>query len=417
MDVARPDLKIKKQRRQMMIGAGVAVAFIALTVGISSLEPAAREVDRSSVWIEPVERGEMLRSVRGAGTLVPEEIRWIAAETEARVEKVVIDPGATVQAGTVILDLSDPTTEQAAQDAELALAAAQASYTDLKVRLESQLLDQEANLARVKADFQAAQLDERSNQELFNNGLIPDIDLQRAKLTAEQLTVRYDIEQKRIKKFAESIDAQLAVERNRLAQAKALAELRRARLASLQVRSPYDGVLQQVPVEEGQRVTPGTNLARVAQPGRLKAEVRIPETQAKDVQIGQKAVIDTRNGKVDGQVVRIDPAVTQGTVTVEVKLTGELPRGARPDLSIDGLIELERLDDVLYTGRPVYGQPHSTIGLFKLSPDGATAELVQVRIGRSSVNTVEIVEGLLEGDKVILTDSSQWDDATRIRLR
>ena len=337
MDVARPDLKIKKQRRQMMIGAGVAVAFIALTVGISSLEPAAREVDRSSVWIEPVERGEMLRSVRGAGTLVPEEIRWIAAETEARVEKVVIDPGATVQAGTVILDLSDPTTEQAAQDAELALAAAQASYTDLKVRLESQLLDQEANLARVKADFQAAQLDERSNQELFNNGLIPDIDLQRAKLTAEQLTVRYDIEQKRIKKFAESIDAQLAVKRNRLAQAKALAELRRARLASLQVRSPYDGVLQQVPVEEGQRVTPGTNLARVAQPGRLKAEVRIPETQAKDVQIGQKAVIDTRNGKVDGQVVRIDPAVTQGTVTVEVKLTGDLPRGARPDLSIDGL--------------------------------------------------------------------------------
>ncbi|MEO1087869.1 MAG: HlyD family efflux transporter periplasmic adaptor subunit, partial [Acidobacteriota bacterium] len=327
------------------------------------------------------------------------------------------DPGATVEAGTVILELSDPATEQAAQDAQLALASAQASYTDLRVRLESQLLDQEANLASVKADYQAAQLDEASNKELYDSGLIPEIDLKRAQLTAEQLTVRYDIEQKRIRKFSESIDAQLAVERNRLAQAKALNELWVDRLASLQVRSVLDGVLQQVPVEEGQRVTPGANLARVAQPGRLKAEVRIPETQARDVQIGQVAVIDTRNGKVEGRVVRIDPAVTQGTVTVEVKLVGDLPRGARPDLSIDGMIELERLEDVLYTGRPVFGQPNSTIGLFKVSPDGATAELVRVRIGRTSVNTVEIVEGLNEGDEVILTDSSQWDDATRIRLR
>lgn len=417
MDVARPDLLKKKQRRRVWIGVAVAVAFIALTAGISTLEPAAREVDRSSVWIEPVERGEMLRSVRGAGTLVPEEIRWIAAETEARVEKIVVDPGATVKAGTVILELSDPNTEQAAQDAELALGSAQASFLDLQARLESQQLDQEANLARVKADFQAAQLDETSNEKLFESGLIPDIDLQRARLTAEQLTVRYEIEQKRIEKFANSIDAQLAVERNRLAQARALYQLRKDRLSSLQVRSVLDGVLQQVPVEEGQRVTPGTNLARVAQPGRLKAEVRIPETQAKDVQIGQVAVIDTRNGKVDGRVVRIDPAVTQGTVTVEVKLVGELPRGARPDLSIDGMIELERLEDVLYTGRPVFGQSNSTIGLFKVSPDGTTAELTQVRIGRTSVNTVEIVEGLREGDQVILTDSSQWDDATRIRLR
>ncbi|MEM1181620.1 MAG: HlyD family efflux transporter periplasmic adaptor subunit [Acidobacteriota bacterium] len=417
MDVARPDLKKKKQRRRLWIGSAVVVAFIALTAGISTLEPAAREVDRSSVWIEPVERGEMLRSVRGAGTLVPEEIRWIAAETEARVERVVVDPGATVEAGTVILELSDPQTEQAAQDAELALSAAQSSYTDLKVRLESQLLDQEANLARVKADYQEAQLDEASNSELYESGLTPEIDLKRAQLRAEQLTVRYEIEQKRIRKFTESIDAQLAVERNRLAQARALAQLRKDRLESLQVRSVLDGVLQQVPVEEGQRVTPGTNLARVAQPGRLKAEVRIPETQAKDVQIGQVAVIDTRNGKVDGRVVRIDPAVTQGTVTVEVKLVGDLPRGARPDLSIDGMIELERLEDVLYTGRPVFGQPNSTIGLFKVGPDGTTAELVRVRIGRSSVNTVEIVEGLNEGDEVILTDSSQWDDATRIRLR
>ncbi|MEM6792707.1 MAG: HlyD family efflux transporter periplasmic adaptor subunit [Acidobacteriota bacterium] len=417
MDVARPDLKKKKRRRQTMIGAAVIVAFIAATVGISSLEPAAREVERTAVWIDDVKRGEMLRSVRGAGTLVPEEIRWIAAETEARVEKVLIDPGAEVAAGSVILELSDPSTQQAAQDAELALASARASYADLKVRLESQALDQEANLASVKADYQAALLDAESNAELFENGLIPDIDLKRSNLVAEQLTVRYEIEQKRIQKFADSIDAQLAVEKNRLAQAQALYDLRKDRLASLKVLAGIDGVLQQVPVEEGQRVTQGTNLARVAQPGKLKAEVRIPETQAKDVQIGQKAEIDTRNGKIEGRVVRIDPAVTQGTVTVEVKLVGELPRGARPDLSIDGLIELERLDEVLYTGRPVFGQPNSTIGLFKITGEGDTAELVQVQIGRVSVTTVEIVSGLAEGDQVILTDGTQWDDASRIRLK
>ncbi len=417
MDVARPDLKKKKQRRQALIGAGVAVGLIALTVGIGSLEPAAREVDSSSVYIDTVKRGEMLRSVRGAGTLVPEEIRWIAAETEGQVETIVVDPGGRVEADTVIILLSDPATEQAAQDAELALRAADASYTDLRVRLESQQLDQEANLAGVNADYQSAVLSAEADTKLFAQELIPEIQLKRSKLAAEQATVRYEIEKKRIKKFAESTTAQLAVERNRLAQARALYELQSSRLVSLKVKAGIDGVLQQVPVEEGQRVTPGTNLARVAQPDRLQAEVRIPETQAKDVQIGQVATIDTRNGKVDGRVVRIDPAVQQGTVTVEVELIGELPRGARPDLSVEGLIELERLENVLYMGRPVYGQPNSTIGLFKVGPEGDTAELVQVRLGKTSVNTIEVAEGLLEGDRVILTDSSQWDDATRIRLR
>ena len=269
----------------------------------------------------------------------------------------------------------------------------------------------------MKADYQTAQLDAEANAELFKHQLIPEIDLESAKLQEEQLGVRYEIEQKRIRKLEDSIDAQLAVEKTRLEQARALYELRRSRLESLQVRAGIRGVLQEVPVEEGQRVTPGTNLARVAQPRKLKAEVRIAETQAKDVTVGQKAVIDTRNGKIDGRVVRIDPAVQQGTVTVEVKLVGELPKGARPDLSIDGTVELERLEDVLYMGRPIYGQPNSTIGLFKVTSDGDFAELVQVRIGRSSTNTVEVVEGLIEGDRVILTDSSQWDDATRIRLR
>lgn len=416
MDIARPDLKKAKRRRQIFIGAAVVVGLVAITLGINSLEPAAREIDRESVWIRPVERGEMLRSVRGAGTLVPEEIRWIAAETEGQVEEIVVDPGAEVEADTVILELSDPTTEQAAQDAELALRAAQANYKDLEVQLERQLLDQEANLASVKSDYETALLEKEANQELFDNGLIPDIDLKRARLRADQLTVRYEIEQQRLEKFANSVEAQLDVERSRLEQARALYDLRKRRADSLQVRAGIAGVLQQVPVEEGQRVTPGTNLARVAQPDKLKAEVRINETQAKDVQIGQLAMIDTRNGVVEGKVVRIDPAVQQGTVTVEVRLTGELPRGARPDLSVDGTIELERLADVLYTGRPAYGQPNSTITLYKLSPDGAYAEAVPVTIGRMSVNTVEIVEGLAEGDQVILTDSSQWDDAKRIRL-
>lgn len=417
MDVHRPDLKRKKQRKRIIFGTLAALAVVAVTVAVWSLEPAAREVDRATVWTDTVKRGEMLRSVRGAGTLVPEEIRWIAAETEARVEQILIDPGATVEPDSVILQLSDPATEQAAQDAELALASAEANYTDLKVRLESQILDQEANLASVNADYQNSLLNAKAQQELFDHGLVPDIDLESAKLNAEQLTIRYEIEQKRIKKFAESVDAQLAVERNRVAQARALYTLRKDRLRTLTVRAGISGVVQQVPVEEGERVTPGTNLARVANPDRLRADVRIAETQAKDIQNGQKATIDTRNGIIQGHVVRIDPAVQQGTVTVEVKLDSELPKGARPDLSIDGTIELERLDDVLYVGRPVYGQPNSKVGMYKIGPDGETAQLVQVQLGRSSTTTVEVIDGLLEGDEVILTDSSQWSDAERIRLR
>ena len=417
MDVPRPDLKKARRRRQMMLGGAVFAGLAGMTWAISSLEPAAREVDRSQIWTTEVRRGEMLRSVRGSGTKVPEEIRWIAAETEGLVERILIDPGAEVTADSVILRLSDSSTEQSAQDAALALKSAEARFADLKVRLESQILDQEANLARVKADYQTAVLKAESNQELFKHQLIPEIELKSSNLVAEQLGVRYEIEQKRIKKFAESVDAQMAVEKNALEQARTMNELRQARLASLEVRAGIAGVLQQVPVEEGQRVTPGTNLARVAQPDRLKAEIRIAETQAKDVIFGQVAEIDTRNGKVSGKVVRIDPAVQQGTVTVEVRLEGELPKGARPDLSVEGVIELERLEDVVYMGRPTYGQPYSTLGLFKIGEDGRTAELTQVEVGRWSTNYVEVLSGLKEGDEVILTDSSKWSDASRIRLK
>ncbi len=417
MDIARPDRKREIRRRRILWGVLAGLALIAITVGISSLEPAVREVDRASVWIDAVQRGEMLRAVRGPGTLVPEEIRWIAAETEGQVERIVIRPGAQVTTDTVILELSNPEVEQTAEEARLRLLAGEAEYEDLRVRLESELLDQQANLARAKADHESADLQAEADRELHQNGLIPEIQLKQSRLAAEQLAVRYTIEQQRLEKTRESIAAQLAARRTEVDQRRALYDLRRGQLASHQVRAGINGVLQQVPVEEGQRVTPGTNLARVARPERLKAELRIAETQAKDIVIGQIAQIDTRNGVVQGRVVRIDPAVQQGTVTVDVTLEGELPKGARPDLSVDGVVELERLVDILYVGRPAYGQPMSTVGLYKLSPDGNRAERVNVKLGRSSVNTIEILAGLNAGDKVILSDSSQWDDAPIIGLK
>jgi len=416
MDIARPSRKKEIRRRRILYGLAGAAGLILITFFVFSLEPAVREVERSSVWIGTVARGEMLRKVRGSGTLVPEEIRWIAAETNGQVESIDVDPGADVEPETIILELSNPEVEQAAEDAKLKLRAAEAQYLDLKVRLESQLLDQQANLARVRADFESAKLEAEARQRLYAEGLAPEIELKKANLAAEQLTTRFEIEQQRMKKSAESADAQLAAERARVEQQRALWELRARQLDSLRVRAGIAGVLQQVPVEEGQRVTPGINLARVARPDKLKAEVRINETQAKDVQIGQTAEIDTRNGKIPGRVTRIDPAVQQGTVTVDVALIGELPKGARPDLSVDGTIELERLEDVLYFQRPAYGQPDSTIGLFKINSETGRACLTQVQLGRTSVNEVELVGGLEQGDAVILSDSSQWDDANCIRL-
>lgn len=417
MDIARPSRKKEIQRRRILYAVLGAAALVLITVGVNRLPQAAREVDRASVWTEKVKRGEMLRSVRGPGTLVPEEIRWIAAETDGQIERIVLRPGAQVVPDSIILELTNPTLEQSVLDAELDLKAAEAEYTDLRVRLESQLLNEQANLASVKADYQGALLEAESRRELAQSGLVSDLELRRAELAAEQLTVRWDIEQQRLKKTAESHEAQLAVNRAQLEQRQTLYQLRRNQLDALHLRAGITGILQEVPVDVGQRVSPGTNLARVAQPDKLKAELRISETQAKDIEVGQIAQIDTRNGIVEGRVVRIDPSVQQGTVTVDVSLTGELPKGARPDLSVDGTIEIERLADVLYVGRPAYGQANSKVGLFKVGPDGATAERVQVQLGRSSVNTVEIVEGLREGDEVILSDSSPWDDDDRIRLK
>ena len=416
MDIKREGVAEAKRKRRIIYGA-IAVAIVALvSLGLYRLEPAAPSVDAATVWRDTVKRGEMLRQVRGPGTLVPEEIRRIALNTAATVEKRLILPGAVVEPDTVILELSNPTLEQETHDAELALAAADAEYADLKVRLDSQLLNDQAAAARVESEYRQALLQFEADDRLLREGLIPDITQKLSKLKADELKGRTEIEAKRVAITKESNAKQLASEQARLEQTRALYDLRRRQLDDLHLRPGISGVLQDVPVEIGQNLPAGTVLAVVAQPDKLKAELRIAETQARDITVGQKASIDTRNGIIDGVVSRIDPAVRAGTVTIDVALKGELPRGARPDLSVDGTVEIERLADVLYVGRPAYGQANSTITLFRLEPDSDIAVRVPVELGRSSVSTIEIVRGLEVGDTVILSDISQFEDFDRIRL-
>jgi HlyD family secretion protein len=417
MDIQRPAAdRARIKRKRVAIWGAVVAGVLLVTLGLSRLKPAAPSVERSTVWTDTVKRGLMVRQVRGLGTLVPEEIRWIPALTEARVERIVVHPGTTVAADTVILELSNPELELLAREAESELRAAEAEYTELRVRLESQRLDQEATAARVQAEYQQAKMRHAADKELAEQGLIADINLQISRVAAEELAKRNDLEHERLAIAGESVEAQLAAHRARVEQSRALARLRRSQVEALNLRAGIEGVLQQVPVEVGERVTPGTNLARVARPDRLKAEVRIAETQAKDVQIGQSVSVDTRNGIIEGQVSRIDPAVQNGTVTVDVTLEGPLPKGARPDLTVDGTIELERLENVLYVGRPAQGQGDSVVGLFRLVPDTDEALRTRVALGRASVSTIEVLEGLSEGDEVILSDTSSWDAYDRIRL-
>jgi len=387
-----------------------------LTLGVSRLKPAAPTVERATVVIDTVKRGEMVREVRGLGTLVPEDIRWIPALTEARVERRVLLPGTIVKPDSVILELSNPEVLTLAQDADSQARAADARYTELKVRLQSQLLDQKAVAARVAAESRQARLQADADAELARNGLIAGLTLKLSQSAAEELEHRESIEQQRLAIAGEAIEAQMRVQQADVEQRRAQARLRRSQVEALQVRAGIDGVLQIVPVEVGQRVSPGTNLARVARPDKLKAEIRIPETQARDVVPGQQAVVDTRNGVVAGRVIRVDPAVQNGTVTVDIALVGELPKGARPDLTVDGTIELERLLDALHVGRPAMGQPQSTVGLFRIVKGTNEALRVRVVLGVASVSTIEIKEGLEVGDEVILSDTSAWDSADRIRL-
>jgi HlyD family secretion protein len=417
MDFPRKSPALRRLVRRVSYGIVLLGSIGGISWYVARLKPADPSVEKATVWIDTVKRGPMLRQVRGLGTLVPEEIRWVPAVTEGRVERKLVEPGAHVAAGTVMLELSNPQLEQETLNAEWDWKAAETSYTDLKVRLESQELTQRAEAARIESEYNQAVLRYQADAELARLGLIPELNVKLEKVTAEQLANRLEIEKKRLEINSESIKAQLAVQRTRAEQLRSLYELKKSQLDQLKVRAGVAGVLQVLPVDVGERVAPGRNLARIADPRKLKAELKIAETQAKDVQIGQAASIDTRNGIIPGHVTRIDPSVQNGTVTVDVALEGALPKGAVPDLSVDGTITLESLDDVVQVGRPVQGQLDSPIELFKLEPDGSVAVRVAVKLGRSSVSTIEIREGLKPGDKVILSDMTAQDGFDRIRLK
>jgi HlyD family secretion protein len=416
VDIARPSRAREKRIRRVGYGAVAVLAVGLITLGVSRLKPAAPGVDRSSIWIDTVKQGPMVRDVRGLGTLVPEDIHWIPATTEGRVERILLRPGTRVSEGSVILDLSSPSVDQALQDARSKLAGAEASFANLRVQVENDTLAQQATTANIEADYKKAILQVEANEELAADGLVSEMTLKQARLDRDQLSARYEISKKQLASYSASTQARLAVQQADVDQARAMLNLKQQQADALHVRAGSSGVLQLVPIEVGQQVAPGTNLARVADPSRLKAELKISETQAKDIQIGQKATVDTRNGVIEGRVVRIDPSVQNGTRTVDVTFEGELPKGAVPDLSVDGTIELERLPDVLFVGRPAFGQEHGVVGLFKVQPDDS-ATRVQVKLGAGSVKSIQIVSGLNAGDQVILTDMSTWDSFDRVRLQ
>ncbi len=417
MDIPREGAARKKLIRRIVYSFVALVAVAAIALGTGRLKPAAPSVERSTIWTDTVKRGPMLRQVRGLGTLVPEEILWIPAPSDGRVESIQVRPGAIVRPDTVLLVLKNPEMELAAVDAEFQVKAAEAKYTDLKVRLNSDRLTQQAEVSKIESEYRQAKLKADADDALGKLGLLASLQTKISMAAAEELAHRHEMERKRLTIGVESVDAQLAVQRAEVDKLRALHKLKRSQLDALKVRAGAVGVLQELPVEVGQRVTAGTILAKVAQPERLKAELKIAETQAKDIQLGQLCSVDTRNGVIEGRVMRIDPSVKEGTVTVDVKLEGTLPAGARPDLSVDGTVELERLNDVVYVGRPTSGQPNSTITLFRVSADGKGATRVQVKLGRGSVTTIEVLEGLRPGDQVILSDMTTWDSYDRIRLQ
>jgi HlyD family secretion protein len=416
MDVARPQSVARNKKiKRIVVAALVLIAAAGVTLGLSRMKPAAPSVDRATVWIDTVKRGELLMQRRGIGTLVPEEVRWIPATSDGIIEVRRVRAGDVVKPDTVLLVMSNPDVQQRTTDAELQLKGAEADLASLRATLQNELLNQEALQLNTEAEYNKAKLDYEANQELAKDGLIADLILRKSQVTAQELGSKVETEKKKIDGMTKSTEARIGAQQARVDQLRVAYELRRKQLDELNVRAGIAGVVQQVPVEAGMRVAPGTILAKVAEPGRLKAELQIAETQVKDVAPGQPASIDTRNGIIPGQVIRIDPAAVNGTVKVDVQLDGEYPKGARPDLSVDGTIDIERLANVLYVGRPAYGQAESTVGIFKLMPNGE-ANRIQVKLGRSSVNQIEIVEGLREGDQVILSDMSAWDSYDRVRL-
>jgi len=417
MDIVRPELKRRKRiRRYAYAGGGVALALLT-TGAISRLKPAAPTVDKSTIWTDTVKRGPMLREVRGLGTLVPETVWVIPAATEGRVEKRYLLPGTPVKAGTVILDLSNPQLQQEALDAQYQLKGAEASYEQTKAQLQNQLMDKRTQAAAVSSQYRTAEMQKNSFEQLGKLGLKADLDVKTSEVQAEELAKQNELAQQEVDTFANSITAQLAVQQANIDQKRALYELKKSQVEQLHVRAGVHGILQELDVDVGQQVAQGAALAKVSQPAELKAALQIAETQAKDIQLGQKASIDTHNGVIPGHVMRIDPSVANGTRTVDVKLDGPLPPGAVPDLSVEGTVEIERLADVLYVGRPVHGDANSTVGLFKLVDGGSEAVRTPVEIGSESVNTVEIRKGLSVRDSVILSDMSAWDNYDRVELK
>lgn len=413
MDIPRE--KKSQTGKRILIGVGAVAVLVVGTLALRSLEPAAPKIDRNTIWLDSVQRGPFEISVRGPGTLVPEQIRWITAVTSGRVESRLLEPGEEVTPETIILEMTNPDVQLESLEAQRQLAAAKASLISLETSLETQRLNQIGVVASTKSQYRAAKREAQAADTLVKRNLISGFEAQGAWDTAEEMEARYQVELDRLDLFTRTIDAQLVLQREQVDRLKAVFEFQRDRVASMNVRAGAYGVLRELPLEVGQWAQSGQTLAVVVEPGRLKAVLRIPETQARDIAIGQNARIDTRNGIIDGQVMRIDPAVQNGTVTVDVRLISELPRGARPDLSVDGTIQIEYLSDVLYVSRPAYGQANSTVGMFKLQDNGEAVR-VNVRLGRSSVSTIEVVDGLVEGDLVVVSDMSRWDRFDRVRI-
>jgi HlyD family secretion protein len=418
MDISRPDLKAKKRKRQAWTIAIGVVVLAVVTFLVMRLKPAAPTVDRSVVWTDVVKRGPLVRQVRGLGTLVPREdaIRQIPAQTEATVVRILVLPGSNVKPDTILLELADPQATQQALDAELALKGARADLSNVQVKVQSDLMAQKSAAATVNADYNQAQRQAKTDKSLYGLGVISGLAYNSSQGKADELTTRNKLEEQTIDINTKAVESQIAVQQAKVEQAQAIYDLKRQQLDALNVRAGIAGVLTSLPLAVGQHVTLGTMLAQVVQPNQLKAQLKIPETQARDIQLGQPASIDTHNGLADGKVTRIDPAVVNGTVTVDAELVGTLPEGLRTDLSVDGTIDLERMKDVLYVGRPAFGNENSTITLFRLDPDGKGAVRVPVKVGRASVNAIQVIEGLHEGDTVILSDMSRYDTADRIRL-
>jgi HlyD family secretion protein len=420
VDIARPEAKRKKKIRRIIYVGGAVVVAVIITAALSQLKPAAPSVDKSTVWPDTVKRGSMLRDVRGLGTLVPETIHVISAPVDGTVTQRYFLPGTPVKANTVLMDLTNPQLEQEAMDAQYQLKGAKAAYAQTKALLENQLMDKRTLAAGIRSQYQTAELVKQTKEQLFSNGLAPELDVKTAEVQAEELKKQNDLAQKEVETFENSMESQLAVQEATIEQKKALYDLYSSQINEEHVRPGVDGMFQELDVDVGTRVTQGTKLGVVTQPSELKAQLKIAETQAKDLLIGQKAEVDTHNGIIPGHVIRIDPSVVNGTRTVDVKLDGPLPQGAVPDLSVEGTIEIERLQNVLYVGRPVHGEENSTIGLFKVAgpwPDAREAARVQVQLGKTSVNYVQILRGLNVGDTVILSDMSAYDNYDRIDLK